>query len=95
MKNIIRTALIAFALTFGGITSFATTKHSMKQVATAQAEFKGKVIKIRGNRVTIKDEKGKFHIVRVTNSNILKGIKIGDEVDVKVAKGKSITIHKL
>jgi hypothetical protein len=96
MRRLIGLALVvALALTFTGVSSFAaTTKPSTKQVAAAPKEIKGAVTKVTAKTLTVKDEAGKSHLIRAT-AKLLEGIKVGDNVDVKEEKGKATSIEKV
>ncbi|MCX7913484.1 MAG: hypothetical protein N2511_02725 [Thermodesulfovibrionales bacterium] len=61
--------VVAIIFTFGIIT-----------MAMASAEVKGTVTKIDGNKVTVKDDKGKETTVEVKDP---KGVKVGDKVTIK------------
>ncbi len=94
MRRLIGFALVALALTLTGVGSFAaTTKPSAKQVAPAQTEIKGEVTKVTAKTLTVKDEAGKSHKI-IADSKELKGIKVGDKVEVTMAKGRAVSIEK-
>lgn len=61
--------LIALIFTFGVLS-----------MAMASAEVKGTITKIEGNKVTVKDDKGKETTVEVKD---VKGLKVGDKVKIK------------
>jgi hypothetical protein len=74
----------------------AEMNHQTKQVAaaTAPTEITGTVTSIKGRRLKVKDEKGKTHSIKADSSKELQGIKVGDSVNVKLEKGKVVSIEK-
>ncbi len=61
--------IIALIFTFGIVS-----------MAMASGEVKGIITKIDGNKVTVKDDKGKETTVEVKDP---KGLKVGDKVSIK------------
>jgi Cu/Ag efflux protein CusF len=95
MKRLVVFVLIGVMLALTGASSFAAMKHHKKQVAIAPIEYKGEVTQIKGSILTVKDEEGKTHNVRVTDPKALEGIKVGDKVDIKLEKGKPVSVQKM
>ena len=110
MRRLIRFALIGLALTFTGVSSFAATKEGTNQVASEQTKIKGEVtgvmlkfkdesgkvhtVDVTGVMLKVRDQAGKTHLVRVANPQELEKLNIGDNVDVKLEKGKAVSIEK-
>lgn len=61
--------MIALIFTFG-----------ILSMAMASVEVKGTITKIDGNKVTVRDDKGKETTVEVKDP---KGLKVGDKVSIK------------
>ncbi|MGH7800897.1 MAG: hypothetical protein ACREOW_09760 [Thermodesulfobacteriota bacterium] len=95
MRKLIGFALIALTLALTGVSSFAMTKQHTSQVATAPTEIKGEVTYIKGHSLIVKDEAGKIHMVKAADPKALEGIKVGDNVDVKLENGKVVSMRKI
>ena len=95
MRKLLGLALVALALTLPGVSTFAATMNQpTKQVAVAPTEIKGEITHIKGNILTLKDELGKVHRVKISQASMLEGLKVGDNATVKMEKGKVASIQK-
>ncbi len=95
MRKFIVAAFVALGLILSGVSSFAVTKQHTMQVVAAPTEIKGEVTKITAKTLKVKDEAGKTHRITVTDPKSLEGIKVGDKVDIKLEKGKPVSIEKV
>ncbi len=95
MRRLIVFALVALALTLTGVGLYAApTKSSTKHVTPPLTEIKGIVTKVTAKTLRVKDELAKSHRIK-SDSKLLKGITVGDKVDVKLEKGRATSIEKV
>src|ERR1700756_2361364 len=92
MRRLILATFMALGLILGGVSSFAVeTKQQTLPAVITPTEIKGEII---GVILRVKDTTGITHLIRVFDPKELKGLKIGDNVDVKLEKGKAVSIEK-
>ncbi|MGH7802203.1 MAG: hypothetical protein ACREOW_16530 [Thermodesulfobacteriota bacterium] len=102
-EKIILSTLIAAGLALIGIYAFAGISHynnainkqSTKLVAQAQSKVQGLVLYIKGDYLKLKDQAGKSHPIQADDPKTLKGIRIGDNVNVKIEEGIAVSAEKI
>jgi Cu/Ag efflux protein CusF len=93
MRRLIVATFMGLGLILGGVSSFAAeTKQQTIPVVITPTEIKGEIV---GVVLRVKDKVGITHLIRVTDPKELKGLKTGDNIDVKLEKGKAVSIEKV
>ena len=103
MRRLLLSTLIAAGLTLIGIYAFAAISHynnaikkqSTKLVAQAQSKIQGLVLYIKSDYLKLKDQAGKSHLIQADDPKTLKGIRIGDNVNVKIEEGIAVSVEKI
>jgi len=82
---------------FGGISHYnnAIEKQSTKLVDQAQSRIQGLVLYIKGDYLKLKDQAAKSHLIQADDPKTLKGIRIGDNVNVKIVEGIAVSVEKI
>lgn len=73
----------------------AIKKQSTKLVAQAQSKIQGLVLYIKGDYLKLKDQAGKSHLIQADDPKTLKGIRICDNVNVKIEEGIAVSVEKI
>ena len=50
---------------------------------------------IKGDYLKLKDQAGKSHLIQADDPKTLKGIRIGDNVNVKIEEGIGVSVEKI
>ena len=96
MRMLLLSVLIETGLVIGGVSLFATWKHQTKQVGAFDitADITGKITAIDGDLLSVKDEAGITHFIIVTYPKALEGLKVRDNVNMKIERGAVVSIEK-
>jgi len=86
---------IALSIAFAALASFA--RETDGPGAGGGYSVKGTItdIKVDTLDLALKDEKGRDHLIKASDSKVLQGISIGDSVSVKLDGGKAVLIQKV
>ena len=86
---------IALSIAFAALASFA--RETEGPGAGGGYSVKGTItdIKVDTLDLALKDEKGRDHLIKASDSKVLQGIGIGDSVNVKLENEKAVLIQKL
>jgi hypothetical protein len=70
-------------------------KQDTKKIVVIQSEVTGMVSFIKGDYLKVVDQKGEYYLIRADSVRTLKGIRIGDNVNVKIRDGMAVSIKKV
>jgi hypothetical protein len=96
MKSLIISSFIEAGIIFGGVSSFAITKQYAEYVVTAPTEIVGGVADYNNEQriLTIRGKGGQIYLIEIPDSRMIRDLRIGDNVIVKVENGKAVSIEK-
>jgi FtsP/CotA-like multicopper oxidase with cupredoxin domain len=105
MKKLFISAIIVAGLALGGVSSFAANDTKVNDTkASGRTEMKGstqemtlsgKITKIKGDSLIVRDDTGKVHKVIPAEPSELKHVKVGENVSIEMKNGRAVAIHKI
>ncbi len=66
-----------------------------KKAVVIQSEIKGMVSFIKGDYLKVVDEAGDYYLIRAASTKTLRGIRIGDNVNVTIRDGMAVSIKRV
>ena len=96
MRMLLLSVLIGTGFVIGGVSLFATWNNQTQQVGAFDitADITGKITAIDGDLLSVKDEAGITHFIMVTYPKALEGLKVRDNVNMKIERGAVVSIEK-
>lgn len=96
MKKLIGNILLIVMLAIGVVSAFAAQHNPpIQQIAVKTTLMTGQVTQISDHNLTLKDQKGTLHTVKLSDPSMAQGIKSGDRVTVAFDNGKATSIKKV
>ncbi|MGE5444660.1 MAG: hypothetical protein ACM3SR_08680 [Ignavibacteriales bacterium] len=97
MRSLFISGFIVLGLILDGESSFALARQYTVYVVPMTTEIPGQVADYNGPQgiLTIRDKNAGIHLIEIPDSRMVRDLRIGDNVVVRVQNGEAVSIERV